>query len=78
MAVSRALATAGGHTGTISDSRWTAASIALQAAAEFGQFAGRATAAQALPTALSSKGSAFEVACTEVAAQPHGPFSSTF
>jgi hypothetical protein len=61
---SKSLATAGGHTGTISDPLWTATSIQLQASADFGPFASASSAAQVVPTGLSSDGSAFSVSYT--------------
>jgi hypothetical protein len=58
----QALATAGGHTGSISDPLWTSTSIELQSLGEFGRFASAAgVAAQAVPTELSTDGSAFSV-----------------
>jgi hypothetical protein len=69
---SKSLATAGGHTGTVSDSLWTATSIQLQSAADFGPFASASSAAQAVPTGLSTDGSAFSVSYSSIAqtAQP--------
>jgi hypothetical protein len=56
--------TAGGHTGTISDSLWSATAIQLQSQAgnPFNRFASQVTATKAVPSALSSGGSAFSVA----------------
>jgi hypothetical protein len=66
-----ASATAGGHTGSISDPAWTSQSIALSSASGSsfggGGFGAQETAyqlgssASAIPSALSSKGSAFKV-----------------
>ena len=67
---SKSLATAGGHTGTISDSLWTATSIQLQSAADFGPFASATSAAQAAPTGLSSDGSAFSVSYATIDQTP--------
>lgn len=60
----KALTTAGGHTGTISDPAWTANAIQLQSATDFGPFAAMTTAAEADPTNLSASGSAFSVGYT--------------
>jgi len=57
----KALATAGGHTGTISDPAWTADAIQLDSADDYGPFATMSTAAEADPTALSRGGSEFSV-----------------
>jgi hypothetical protein len=57
----KSLATAGGHTGTISDPLWTPSSIELQSTADFGPFASATSSAQAVPTGLSPDGSAFSV-----------------
>jgi hypothetical protein len=67
---SKAAATADGHTGSISDRNWTATSIQLVADAGgpgygrggYGRYAGEfETGEQAIPTSLSSRGSAFSV-----------------
>ena len=73
---SKSLASAGGHTGTISDSLWTATSIQLQSTADFGPFASASSSAQAVPAGLSSDGSAFSVSYAAVTrpAQPD-PFA---
>ena len=59
-----ATATANGHTGTISDSNWTAQPIALGRAARYDVSYGveRRTRAGATPSSLSSDGSSFSVA----------------
>jgi hypothetical protein len=67
---SKSVATAGGHTGTVSDSRWTATSIQLQSAADFGPFASASSAAEAVPTGLSTDGSAFSISYASVARTP--------
>ena len=69
---SKSVATAAGHTGTISDPLWTATSIQLQSTADFGPFASASSAAQAVPSNLSSDGSAFSVSYTAVT-QPTQP-----
>ncbi len=60
-----ATATGDGHTGTISDRAWTATAIQLVAdlhGPSFGRYAAEyATAADAVPTALSSHGRAFSI-----------------
>jgi Peptidase A4 family len=73
---SKSLATAAGHAGTVSDSLWTATAIQLQSAGDFGPFASATSSAQAVPTGLSSDGSAFTVSYAAVAqtTQPN-PFS---
>jgi hypothetical protein len=73
---SKSLATAGGHTGTISDARWTATSIQLQSGADFGPFASVSSAAEAVPTSLSTDGSAFAVSYSSVAqTTPPDPYA---
>jgi peptidase A4-like protein len=74
----KALATAGGHTGTISDSLWTPSSIALQSSADFGPFASASSVAQAVPTGLSTDGSGFSVSYSALdqPTQPN-PFGSS-
>jgi hypothetical protein len=67
---SKSLATAGGHTGTISDSLWTATSIQLESATDFGPFASATSAARAVPAGLSHDGSAFSVRYTAVTRPP--------
>jgi hypothetical protein len=76
VAFTKALTTSGGHTGTVSDPMWAASSIALQSSAGFGgPFAAMATAAQAVPTDLSTDGSAFSVAYGELSqAQQPDPY----
>ena len=73
---SKSLATAGGHTGTVADALWTATPIQLQSVADFGPFASASSAAQAVPTGLSTDGSAFSVSYTALdqATQPD-PFA---
>jgi hypothetical protein len=60
-----ASATAGGHTGTISDTAWRAAAIELLSdlrSPGFGRYAvDHPTAASAVPTGLAARGSAFSV-----------------
>ena len=76
---SKSLATAGGHTGTVSDPLWTATSIQLQPAAAFGRFASATSAAQAVPTGLSSDGSAFSISVTTVDQTPQpDPYGGGF
>jgi hypothetical protein len=65
--VNSSATTTGGHTGTISDSDWTASSVSLSAGASgsgFGdtQFASQQTGAGATPSSLSADGSSFSVA----------------
>ena len=55
-----------GHTGTVSDPLWSATAIQLQAASSFGRFTAATTMAQAVPSDLSTDGSAFSVAYGEV------------
>lgn len=62
----KALATAGGHTGTISDPAWTADPIQLDANTDFGPFAAATTAAQAAPSSLTAGGSGFSVSYSEL------------
>jgi hypothetical protein len=76
----KASATAGGHTGSISDSAWIATSIRLVsdlAGPGYGRYEAAYTSSiQAVPTALSSRGAAFSVKWqgTSVAASaPSGP-----
>jgi hypothetical protein len=58
-----ASATAGGHTGTISDPSWTAQPVALNSvAAGFGGYVSQQSGAGASPGTLSSDGSSFAVA----------------
>ncbi len=67
-----ASATAAGHTGTISDSNWSAAAVQLSAGAGgAGQFASDqgSSSAGATPSSLSSDGSSFSVAYAANAAQ---------
>ena len=64
---SGASATAGGHTGTISDSSWSASAVDLVSSGAGGDLGGAGFAAQqssagASPTVLSSSGSSFSVA----------------
>jgi hypothetical protein len=66
VAFTRALATAGGHTGTISDALWTATPIELRSFANFGRFASADSGAQAVPTDLSAGGGSFAVTYTEL------------
>lgn len=65
--------TSDGHTGTISDSAWTATAIQLdsQSGDPFGRFGTQISATQALPSALSTDGSAFSV--TWSASTPSNP-----
>ncbi len=73
---SKSLATAGGHTGTISDPLWTARSIQLQSVADFGPFASAGSAAQAVPTNVSTDGSAFSISYSALDQAPQpDPFS---
>jgi hypothetical protein len=62
---SKASATADGHTGSVSDRAWTATSIQLVSdlgVPGYGRYeAAYSTAIQAVPTALSARGSAFSV-----------------
>jgi hypothetical protein len=76
VAFTRALSTAGAHTGAIADPLWTATPIELQSFANFGRFAAAGSGAQAVPTGLSTNGSSFTVAYAEVdtPAQPD-PFA---
>ena len=56
--------TSDGHTGTISDARWTTAAVSLGAAGSVGpgaQYTAYDTGASASPSSLSSDGSAFSV-----------------
>jgi hypothetical protein len=69
-----ASATAAGHTGSISDSSWTAQPVALSGSdpgAGFGDpgFASLGSGAGASPSGLSSSGSAFSVSWSDGAAQ---------
>jgi hypothetical protein len=70
-----AKATAGdGHTGTISDSNWSSASVQLNpdaASSGFGnaQFASQQSSAGAAPSSLSSDGSSFSVAWSQSSGQ---------
>jgi hypothetical protein len=61
----KATATGGGHTGTISDGAWTATAIALTSVGSMGQRFGPyvpyGTSGEAVPTALAARGSAFAV-----------------
>jgi len=61
----KASATAGGHTGSISDKAWTATSIQLVADSGgrggYGRYEAYEAAASAIPTALASRGSVFAV-----------------
>jgi len=61
----RATATGGGHTGTISDRAWTATAIELTSAGSMGQRFGPyvpySASGEAVPTALAARGSAFSV-----------------
>jgi hypothetical protein len=61
-----------GHTGTISDSGWTATRISLVSGGggpdAFGPFAAATTGTQAVPSALSTGGSAFSVTWGQTAA----------
>jgi hypothetical protein len=66
VAFTRTLATAGGHTGTVTDSLWTATPIELQSFADFGRFAAAGSGSQAVPTGLSSDGSSFTVTYAEL------------
>ena len=70
-----ALATAGGHTGTVSDSLWAATPIELQSFANFGRFApASSSGAQAVPANLSTDGSGFTVTYSALATpQPTSP-----
>jgi hypothetical protein len=66
--------TSDGHTGTISDSDWSAASVQLNPQAQssgFGnaQFASQESSAGATPSSLSSDGSSFSVAWTSASSQ---------
>jgi hypothetical protein len=74
---SQASATSNGHTGTISDSAWSASPIELDALSGgpgFGRFQSEATAAQALPGNLAANGAAFTVKWSSQPAQvPSGP-----
>ena len=72
----QALATAGGHTGSVSDQLWTATPIELQSFSNFGPFASAGSSAQAAPAGLASKGSSFTVTYSELdtPAQPE-PFA---
>ena len=82
----KALATAGGHTGTVSDSLWTATPIELQLFADFGPFASASASAgaQAVPASLSTDGSAFTVTYSELdtpqtaVPDPYGPGGGAF
>jgi hypothetical protein len=70
----KTLATAAGHTGTVSDSLWTATPIELQSFASFGRFASASSGAQAVPANLSTDGSAFTVTYSALATpQPTAP-----
>jgi hypothetical protein len=73
---SKSTATAGSHTGTVADPLWTATSIQLRSAGNFGRFASATSGAQAVPTGLSSDGSAFSVSYSTLdqATQPD-PFA---
>jgi len=62
----QALATAGGHTGSVSDQLWTATPIELQSFANFGPFASAGSSAQAVPAGLASNGSSFTVTYSEL------------
>ena len=72
----KSTATSGSHTGTVTDTLWTATSIQLQSGGNFGPFASATSGAQAVPTGVSSDGSAFSVSYSSVAqsAQPD-PFA---
>jgi hypothetical protein len=62
-----ASATAGGHTGSISDSQWTSAQVALNGGAQQAPgFVVDQTSPSAQPSSLSSDGSAFSVAYSGV------------
>ena len=68
-----ATATAGGHTGTISDPAWPETAIALQADGGgfyHGRFAGLAAAADATPAALSSDGASFAISWQQATGGP--------
>jgi hypothetical protein len=71
---SGASATANGHTGTISDSDWTAQPIALGASGSYdvSYGGGSSNTAGATPSSLSSDGSAFSVAYQQNAADTSG------
>jgi len=79
---SNASAVSNGHTGTIADPNWTATEIDLDAAAGgrggyggYGRYQPQFGSAQALPTSLASKGSAFTVKWKSVTAtQPSGGY----
>jgi Peptidase A4 family len=76
VAFTKAAATAGGHTGTISDPAWTATAIALQEDGFFqSRFGSDAPPAGALPGSLSADGSAFGISWLQTSqpAQPDSP-----
>jgi hypothetical protein len=58
---SNATATANGHTGTISDSSWTAQPVQLDGGASGAGFVSATSSAGAVPSGLSSDGSSFAV-----------------
>ena len=73
VAFSAASATAGGHTGTISDSAWSAEQISLRSGgSEFSRWRGAAAVAGtgAVPGDLSADGSSFTVAVDATAPTP--------
>jgi len=73
---SKSLATARGHTGTVSDARWTATSIQLQSTGGFGPFASATSTAEAVPTGLSADGSGFSVSYSSAAqTTPTNPYA---
>jgi Peptidase A4 family len=60
----QASATAGGHTGGISDPSWTTTAVRLVASAGrrgYGRFAPQLSVAQAVPSALTAKGGGFSI-----------------
>ena len=76
VAFGKATATAGSHTGTISDPAWTATAIELQEAGFFrSSFGSDAPPAGALPSSLSADGSAFGISWLQTSqpAQPDSP-----
>jgi Peptidase A4 family len=76
IAFAQALATARGHTGSVTDQLWTATPIELQSFANFGPFASASSSAQAVPAGLAPNGSSFTVTYSELdaPAQP-SPFA---
>jgi hypothetical protein len=70
---SSASATSGGHTGSISDSDWTAQPVALgSSGAEDASFGSAQSSAGATPSSLSSNGASFSVAWQQSAGDSSG------